>query len=513
MRAVRILVWHGWLLEGSGSNVATARIMEVWRAAGHDVVLLCQERHPQRYPWIDASGTVDRDGPSELAPNANASPASGRCILLRPEIGATLPVFVVDHYEGFDVVRPFVDLGEDELDTYLRANVDAVRAASAFHGEDVAFVGHGIPGAPIGRRALGPGGYVAKIHGSDLEYAIRPQDRYRELAREGLEAARAVVGPSAEALERCADLVPGMRRLARVVAPGVDVAAFRPRPRDESLRAVADRLDRDPDTARGRPASLDVEVERALDARDEKALDALFDRYEEDVPEPDAAARLRALADRDGPIVGYLGKLIPQKGAELLLETQPALRHQAAALVVGFGSDRDWLAALTIALRRGDRDAVAWLRDVGGLPVDPDTTPRPSHGHPDVTFTGLLDHRYAPGALAAMDVQVVPSILREAFGMVAAEGAAAGALPIVARHSGLAEVAGHLEAEVERPGVFSFEPGAGAVARLAEGIDRLLSLSVDERDDLRRAVSSFVARHWTWERTAARLLAAAEGTG
>ena len=76
-----------------------------------------------------------------------------------------------------------------------------------------------------------------------------------------------------------------------------------------------------------------------------------------------------------------------------------------------------------------------------------------------VTFTGRLDHRYAPDALAAMDVQVVPSILSEAFGMVAAEGAAAGALPLVARHSGLAEVAAALESEVGRPGLFSFEPG------------------------------------------------------
>ena len=174
--------------------------------------------------------------------------------------------------------------------------------------------------------------------------------------------------------------------------------------------------------------------------------------------------------------MGYLGKLIPQKGVELFLEAQPALRHDAAALVVGFGSDRDWLAALSIALRRDDREALEWLRDVGGLPVDPDAVPDRTEGRLDVTFTGLLDHRYAPGALAAMDVQVVPSILEEAFGMVAAEGSAAGALPIVARHSGLAEVAGALEAEVGRPGVFSFEPGEGAVGRLAEGIDRLLSL-------------------------------------
>jgi glycosyltransferase involved in cell wall biosynthesis len=511
MRTVRILVWHGWLLEGSGSNVATARIVEVWRAAGHDVLLLCQERHPERYPWIDAHGTVDRDGPSELAPNAKVSRALGRCVLLRPQIGDTLPVFVVDHYEGFEDVRPFVDLTDGELDAYLQANVEALRAAAGFHDPQIAFAGHGIPGGPIGRRALAPGGYVAKIHGSDLEYAIRPQDRYRELAREGLEAARAVVGPSAEALGRCAELVPGMKGLARVVPPGVDVAAFRPRPRVEALREVAGRLDENPGTARGRPSSLDSEVELALEARDEEAIAALFDKYEEDVPEPDAAGRLRRLADRDGSIVGYLGKLIPQKGVELFLEAQPALRHDTAALVVGFGSDRDWLAALTIALRLGDRAAIQWLRDVGGLPVDSAATPGPpTADRLDVTFTGLLDHRYAPGALAAMDVQVVPSILQEAFGMVAAEGAASGALPMVARHSGLAEVAAALESEVGHPGLFSFEPGEGAVRRLAEGIDRLLSLPIGEREELRRAVSSYVGKHWTWERTAAGLLDAAE---
>jgi glycosyltransferase involved in cell wall biosynthesis len=513
MRSVRILVWHGWLLEGSGSNVATARVVEVWRAAGHDVLLLCQERHPERYPWIDAHGTVDRDGPSELEPNVDASSATGRCVLLRPDIGTTLPVFVVDHYEGFETVRPFVELTAGELDDYLRANVEAVGAVARSHEPEIAFVGHGIPGAAIGRRALGPGRYVAKIHGSDLEYAIRPQDRYRELAREGLEAARAVVGPSAEALERCAELVPEMRELARIVPPGVDVVAFRPRPRVEALRQVASLLDDDRDTVRGRPSALDADVERALEARDQKALDGLFDRYDEDVPEPDAAGRLRRLADRDGPIVGYLGKLIPQKGVELLLEAYPALHHETAALVVGFGSDRDWLAALTIALGRGDRAALRWLRDVGGLPVDPAAAPGPTADRPDVTFTGLLDHRYAPGTLAAMDVQVVPSILKEAFGMVAAEGAASGALPMVARHSGLAEVAAALETEVGRPGLFSFEPGEGAVRRLAAGVDRLLSLPKDEREELRRAVSSFVAGHWTWGRTASRLLAAAQRVG
>jgi glycosyltransferase involved in cell wall biosynthesis len=128
-----------------------------------------------------------------------------------------------------------------------------------------------------------------------------------------------------------------------------------------------------------------------------------------------------------------------------------------------------------------------------------------------VTFTGRLDHRYAPWALAAMDVLVVPSVLDEAFGMVAAEGAAAGALPLVARHSGLAEVAGALEAEVGRPGLFSFAPGPGAAGAIAAGLDRLLDLDEKERAELGDAVHAFVAQTWSWRATADRLLAAATG--
>jgi glycosyltransferase involved in cell wall biosynthesis len=108
-----------------------------------------------------------------------------------------------------------------------------------------------------------------------------------------------------------------------------------------------------------------------------------------------------------------------------------------------------------------------------------------------------------------MDVQVVPSILEEAFGMVAAEGAAAGALPLVARHSGLGEVGAALEREIGHPGLLTFEPGERAVQNLADGIDRLLEIPKAERDELRAAVSAFVGREWTWDRTAAGLLAAA----
>ena len=194
-----------------------------------------------------------------------------------------------------------------------------------------------------------------------------------------------------------------------------------------------------------------------------------------------------------------------------MLTSHRLLETTATALIVGFGSAREWLAALDIALHDGDHASLDWLAGAAEMAIDLPASLVPDPRR-DVVFTGRLDHRYAPSALASMDVQVVPSILDEAFGMVAAEGAAAGALLMVARHSGLAEVSGALEAEVGRPGIFSFEPGDGATLRLAAGVDTLLSLPGAERAELRAAVVGFVRREWTWDRTVARLLDAAAGS-
>ena len=503
---MRVLLWHGWLLDGTGSNVYTARVAEVLVADGHDVVVLCQERHAERHPWVVAVGTVTPAGVSDLEPSS-AGTGPGRGVILRPDIGRLLPVFVLDEYEGFDA-RRFVDLADHELRRYLDANVRALRAAAEWQSPDVVIVGHAVPGGAIAGRALGRRRYVVKIHGSDVEYAMRPQQRYRELAREGLEAAIAVTGPSRDVLDRCAELVPGIGGRSRVVHPGVDAVRFRPRPRRAALLDVAARLDVDASTARGRPVSIDARAEEATGSRSLTALDALAHGYDQTVPDPTAAGGLRALAQSDVPIVGFLGKLIPQKGVSLLLAALTRTPTTPSAMIVGFGTDRERLQALVRALRAGDDATLRWLIATAGWGLPwADLGPLPLRS--EVTFTGRLDHSYAPHALSAVDVLVVPSVLDEAFGMVAAEGAAAGALPLVARHSGLAEVAGALEGHVGRPGLFSFEPGPGTVGRIGEGIDRLLGLEPSDRASLREAVREFVTREWSWRRTAKGLIDAA----
>jgi glycosyltransferase involved in cell wall biosynthesis len=108
---------------------------------------------------------------------------------------------------------------------------------------------------------------------------------------------------------------------------------------------------------------------------------------------------------------------------------------------------------------------------------------------------------------------VMPSTFPEAFGMVAAEAAACGALPLSAGHSGMAEVTATLAPAVPedvRP-LLSFRVGPGAVEEIAAKLVAWLSLDPTERADVRAGLARETARHYSWESVAERVIAAAQG--
>ena len=99
---MRIHVWHGYLLSGTGSNIYTQALVREWARDGHEVAVVCQERHPERF---DLAGAT----------------------VVRPELpDALLPVFVVDRYEGLQpkLLQTWTD---DEKRRYVDANAVALR--------------------------------------------------------------------------------------------------------------------------------------------------------------------------------------------------------------------------------------------------------------------------------------------------------------------------------------------------------------------------------------------------
>jgi glycosyltransferase involved in cell wall biosynthesis len=130
-----------------------------------------------------------------------------------------------------------------------------------------------------------------------------------------------------------------------------------------------------------------------------------------------------------------------------------------------------------------------------------------------VEFIGRLEHDEVAELLPGAEALVMPSTFPEAFGMVAAEAAACGVLPVSAGHSGMLEVSRQL-IETLPAGVgrlTSFPVEIGAVEGIAERLNGWLALSEQERAGAREALVETARRLWSWEGVAGGVLAAAAG--
>jgi glycosyltransferase involved in cell wall biosynthesis len=412
---VRILIWHGYLLGGTGSNVYTRSLARAWRRLGNEVTILCQEPHPERY---DVGGAH----------------------VVRPEIGTRLPVFVLDDYEDLTPCL-LQDMPRSERDDYVAANAAAIQGQLP---ADFLLTNHVLLGGPVGAASGLP--FAVKAHGSELEYSMRGNGELGAWANDALTSARAVIAGSEHIVRVLSEVVgPGpYERHVRLGPPGVDVEEFHPEDRTTALRRLLDECRRDPPN----PAS----------------------RYDQRLPDEGNAARLEAFFAGDRPTVLYVGKLSEEKGVSLLLEALSGI--EARVLIVGFGPARAELEAAA-----DDR----------------------------YLFTGPLEHRHLAHLWPLADVSVTPSVFPEAFGMVAAEAAACGSPPLVARHSGLAEVAAALEVEypARHRHLASFENGSAA--DLAQRLAELLSLPRREWQTVSDAARRTAVRHWSWEHVAASI--------
>jgi len=436
---MRVLIFHGYMLRGTGSNIYNANLARALARLGHEVHLLCQDRE------VRIEGVQ----------------------IHNPDIGGLLPVYVKDPYPGFEV-KAFPELSEEELDRYIEANVAAVRGvANQMGGVDVALANHLVMGPAILARAdIGP--FAAKIHGSALEYTVKPHPRFLPYAYEGMEAASGVLVGSAhtaESLWAALPELPDLSEKTRLGPPGVDVDEFRP-------------------------------------VRETKRR----------------------------PLIVYVGKLIVSKGVDLLLAAWPSVwaEHPEARLqIAGFGEYEGGLYRLLAALDNGDLDdarevaRLGWALEGGeekALPILSEFLENPPDGYLEaaegmagsVEFVGRLEHDEVAELLPQAEALVMPSTFPEAFGMVAVEAAACGALPVSAGHSGMLEVSRQLAAALP-PGVgklTSFPVEQGAVEGVAERLNRWLALPEEERAEAREALVETVRRLWSWEGVARTVLAA-----
>ena len=189
---------------------------------------------------------------------------------------------------------------------------------------------------------------------------------------------------------------------------------------------------------------------------------------------PDAGARDAVRAelelDADTPLLGYLGRLTPEKGIDDIIAALPTLPTSARLLIIGGGERAGILAQAQ------------------------------QHGVADrLVFTGAIDRRATPRYLAAMDALLVPSRTtprwKEQFGRVIAEAMLCGT-PVIGSDSGaIPEVVGGA-------GLIVPEQNPAALARAATLIIGQPAFA----HELGERARAYALRHYTWARVAEQRL-------
>src|SRR6266571_280232 len=139
----------------------STRVRSPVRRAGHEVVVVCQEREPEQYDLSGAEVVV-------------------------PELpGRLLPVFVMDRYAGLEP-KFLQDFTDDEKQAYVEANASVLRDLLP---ADVVLANHVLMGGPVAAATGAP--FRVKAHGSELEYSMRGRPELGEWGRRALADAEA----------------------------------------------------------------------------------------------------------------------------------------------------------------------------------------------------------------------------------------------------------------------------------------------------------------------------------
>ena len=291
---MKVLIWHGYLLGGTGSNVYTRALARAWAPA--------RPRGRRLLPGAPSGGLRPAAAPrssGRRSTGRSRSSCSTATRTWRPAISRT----------SLRRARPL-----------RRART---RPPCAEHlPADFLLTNHVLLGAPVGAAAGMP--FTVKAHGSELEFSMRGNEELCAWARESLGRRRgSSPGPSTSAPS-------SQRSWAGPSACGWSRPAWMSRSSGRS-----------PGTRRSPRSSRRRDATRAhLGAR----------------PGRRQRERLAAFLAGEAPTVVYVGKLSEEKGVHLLLEALAHV--DARAVVVGFGPAREELeraARRTRALHRRPR--------------------------------------------------------------------------------------------------------------------------------------------------------------
>lgn len=467
-----IAILHGYLLEGSGSNLWTRSIIESLCINGETVHLVCQENHPELYESISEVILYRLNGETETILNRK-SPHSGRCIMHKPELGKTLPVYVTDKYEEFTDVRPMVDLSDEEVDNYLQVNIKTLQRVVTENNINALLANHAVLMSVVAQRVANLQNipYAIMPHGSAIEYAVKKDKRFFNYAESAFKDAKRIYVIGNEIRSRVNKLFPSIPDMDPKMIDlnlGVNTALFNPvkvSNRTESISKLCSLL---AGVKRGKTEDQSRQLVKGLSPDISKAeLTTLIQdssTYNAKLTDTNAEEKLQMIDWENEKIILFVGRLIASKGLHSIVAALPEILDKepnARLVVVGHGPQRESLEAMIWAFKNGHTDLVKnivkWgreLEDNGDKhleefqlyldhlektgELDNYFAKAQKYINEDrIVFTGYLTHRELCCLFPTCDVAIFPSVVAEAGPLVFLEAMASGCFPIGTYFAGM----------------------------------------------------------------------------
>ena len=253
---MRIGLYHGYELIGSGSNEYTRYISRALALLGHEVHVFCREPEPERIPHLSRAVAWDSVGSV-----ARAFRQDARLDLCRPSAPTRRDSPRLPYGPAAEGrVKPFTALSDAELDDFHSFSLATLRAALDAYPVDVLHANHLVYQPSVAVQTGFP--TVIFLHGSSIEYTVKRDERFLEAGRTALRQAAGVISGNREVLGRLMTLYPEESELiagkSAIVGVGVDTSLFQPverRHRRETLARIAGDLGRQATATRRRAAA------------------------------------------------------------------------------------------------------------------------------------------------------------------------------------------------------------------------------------------------------------------
>jgi glycosyltransferase involved in cell wall biosynthesis len=460
---LKVGIFHGYELTGSGSNEYTRYLARALAVAGHEVHIICRETVPQSFEFINECIQWDKSGNSKILFERKVL-QKGKCILHQLPMPPINAVYLTDKQRKGNV-KAFINLTNDELRVYHEFVVKTLQSVLENYPLDILHANHliyqPVAAAKVCKTNSIP--FIIYPHGSDIEYTIRKDIRFKELALQAILQASGLIIGNHEVRDRILNIYPDFRKSIQekteIVGVGVDTSLFEPVSKSKRRQSVQEIINKGP--FGGKDPELTKKLHMQLDQNDMIATTQYYKAYNNNLPDQDLSEHLK-LIPWEQKILLFVGALTVGKGIQsLIVALTFILKKQPDAhlLIVGSGAYREVLEGLIYAISTKNESLLDNLVAHGNdLDQNELTGKWPDVAHflsdsknkmnllsigvdlqEHVHFLGRLGHDLLCHLFPCADVAIFPSVVPEAYPLVLMESLSNGVLPVVSYFSGFAD--------------------------------------------------------------------------